>query len=80
MSEDRRMALSSEERDSMRAAAQEASETVRLSRTLYNAVLKDPQAKTKASSGDKWKAVRIYTPMSFAALVTADGVPIGRKL
>ena len=68
MAEDRQMAISTEERDSMRAVAQEASETVRLSKTLYAAVTKDPQAKTKASSGDKWRAVKIHTPASFEAI------------
>ena len=64
---DEGMAITTEERESVRAVAQEATETVRLSRTLYNAVLKDPAIKAKASSGDTWKAVRLHTPASFAA-------------
>jgi hypothetical protein len=62
------MALSDEERDSLRAVVHEASEIVRLSRTLANAVRKDPQAKIKASSGDKWRAVQVQTPASFEAI------------
>lgn len=66
------MCLSREEQDSIRALAATSEETEKLAKTLYAAVLKDPEAKSRSS--DKLRAIRpissIRTPAPMAVPLT----------